>query len=62
MQNLRLYHDDDRTTFHRETLLFFSQCGAGKTISLAELLRLTADAAVEDYRERGMSFSFLAER
>ncbi len=62
MYNLRLYHDDDRTTFHRESLLFFSQCGAGKTISLAELLRLTADAAVEDYRERGMSFAFLAER
>lgn len=61
MYNLRLYHDDDRTTFHRESLLFFSQCGPTGRISLGELLRLTADAAVEDYRERGMSYGFLAE-
>ena len=60
MYNLRLYHEDDRTTFHRESLLFFSQCGATGRVALGELLRLTADAAVEDYRERGMSYEFLA--
>ena len=61
MYNLRLYHDDDQTAFHREALVYFSQCGMSQTLSLGELLRLTSDSAVEDYRERGMSYGFLAE-
>ncbi len=61
MYNLKLYHDDDQTAFHRETLVYFSQCGSSQTLSLGELLRLTSDTAVEDYRERGMSYGFLAE-
>ena len=62
MYNLSFYHDDDNVTFHREDRILFSQCGFTNRLSLGELLRLTSDAATEDYRERGMSYEFLAQK
>ncbi len=61
MNTFRLWHEDDGITFHAETTVYFSQCGRNKQLSLHELLKLTSDIAVEDYRERGLSREFLLE-
>lgn|GEM_PF-396749 len=61
MYTNRLFHDEGSNVFHNETMVYFSQCGNNKQLSLSELLRLTSDTAVEDYRERGMSRDVLLQ-
>ena len=61
MTTFKVWHEDDKNTFHNETTVYFSQCGKNRRISLHELLRLTSDTAVDDYRQRGLSSSFLKE-
>ena len=61
MDTFRLWHDDDGCTFHAETNVYFSQCGKDRQLSLHELLKITSDIAVEDYRERGLSREVLLE-
>ena len=60
MQTFTSYHKDE-TVFCHQTQIFFSQCNKSKVLSLHELLRLTSDCAVEDYRTRGLSREFLLE-
>ena len=60
--NTNRQHHDETGAFHNETMVYFSQCAPNKTLSLCELLRLTSDAAVEDFSERGMSREELAQK
>ncbi|MDE5897809.1 MAG: acyl-[acyl-carrier-protein] thioesterase [Treponemataceae bacterium] len=64
MDTFRQWHEGTETElkFHNESRLYFCQCDARHKLSLFELLRLATDTAVEDYRQRGMSWQFLAER
>ncbi|MCR5762447.1 MAG: acyl-[acyl-carrier-protein] thioesterase [Treponema sp.] len=61
MTDFKLWHEDDKNTFHNKTMVYFSQCTKNGKLSLNELLRLTSDTAVEDYRQRGLSREFLME-
>ena len=51
----KAYHEQERAIFHSEANLYFSQCQADGDLSLHELLKITSDTAVEDYRRRGLS-------
>ena len=62
MDEFKMWHDDDKVTFHAEKMVFFSQCDSSGFLSLHELLRLTSDIAVEDYRQQGLSREFLKEK
>lgn len=57
--NYRQWHDED-LAFHQQKMVDFSLAGSNKCLHLHELLKLTSDAAVEDYNQRGMSREFLA--
>lgn len=61
MQTFHSYHENDGITFCHQTQVLFSQCNKNRVLSLHELLRLTSDTAVEDYRARGLSREFLLE-
>ncbi len=61
MTEFKLWYDNDGITFHNQTNIYFSQCNKNKKLSLSELLRITSDVAVEDYRQQGMSREFLLE-
>lgn len=54
------YHINN--VFRSEEQIFFSQANAAGFLSLHELLRMTADLAVEDYNQQGMSREFLKEK
>lgn len=58
--NYKQWHDEG-LVFHQEKLVDFSLAGSDKFLHLHELLKLTSDAAVEDYNRRGMSREFLVE-
>lgn len=55
------WYEDDGIVFHYETQVSFSQADINGNFSLNELLRITSDAAVEDYRQQGLSREFLKE-
>lgn len=55
------WHDAE-SVFHSQRRIYFSAANANKILSLHELVKMAADIAVEDYRTRGMSREFLAER
>lgn len=57
----RNWHEEDGIVFHYETQVSFSQADINGNFSLNELLRITSDAAVEDYRQQGLSREFLKE-
>ncbi len=59
MGEFKQWHNE-RMEFNNETMVYFSQCGANKKMSLGELLKITSDTAVEDWAERGMSREVLA--
>ena len=61
MEEMKMWHEDDGITFHAQTKVYFSYCDKTGFLSLYELLRLTSDIAVEDYRARGMSREFLLQ-
>ncbi len=61
MNTFKLWHDEDKNTFHQESRIFFSQCSKNGRLSLSEVLKLASDTAVEDYRQRGLSREFLVE-
>lgn len=61
MINLRQWHEEDKNTFHNETTVYFSQCSKNKKLAINELLKLTSDTAVEDYKQRGLSRDILME-
>lgn len=55
------FYEGDRNTFHSQANIYFSQCGIDGLLSLHELLKITSDIAVEDYRQRGLPREFLKE-
>ncbi len=55
MTDFKAWHEDDGITFHCQSNVYFSQCAKNGLLSLNELLRLTSDVAVEEYRQRGIS-------
>ncbi len=57
----RQYHEENGNVFHSETNIYFSQSGVNKVMSLVELLKMSSDIAVEDYRQRGFTHAFLKE-
>ncbi len=61
MAEFKEWYSDDGRVFNREFRAMFSQCTINHELSIQEMLRLTSDVAVEDYRIRGMSTAVLAE-
>lgn len=61
MNNYKQYHDEN-SRFVYETMVYFSQCNIDKNLSLNSLLKLTSDAAVEDFNVRNMSRDVLTEK
>lgn len=61
MTEYKNWYEDDGIVFHYETQVSFSQADINGNFSLNELLRITSDAAVEDYRQQGLSREFLKE-
>lgn len=61
MNNYRQYHDETGRFFY-ETMVYFSQCNTNKKMSLHTLLKLTSDAAVEDFNLKYMSRDVLTEK
>lgn len=59
MKNLRQWHEDN--CFYREEELFFGRCDIQHRLSLAEILLVTSDTAVQDYHLRGMTYDVLRE-
>jgi acyl-ACP thioesterase len=59
--NYQSFHEEDKITFHCQQNVFFGQCTPQKKISLNELLKITSNVAVEEYRRRGLSREFLKE-
>ena len=52
------WHEDD-LSFHKDTMVSFSQCTPDRNMSWTEILRFTSDNAGEDFTKRGMSWTFL---
>ena len=48
-------------TFFREMKPYFGQCDRYQRLNLVELLLATSDSAVEDYHQRGMTYSVLRD-
>lgn len=57
----RQYHEESEKIFHSEEQIFFSQANMYRFLSIHELLKITADLAVEDYCQQGMSREMLKE-
>ncbi|MBQ1662770.1 MAG: hypothetical protein II054_09725 [Treponema sp.] len=60
MVDLKMWHEEGNV-FHSQMSIFFSQANRNKILSLSEVLRITSDAAVEDYRQQGLSRETLAQ-
>ena len=60
MVDLKMWHEEGNV-FHSQMSIFFSQANRNKILSLSEVLRITSDAAVEDYRQQGLSREILAQ-
>lgn len=60
MTDLKMWHEEGNI-FHSQMSIFFSQANRNKILSLNEVLRVTSDAAVEDYRQQGLSREILAQ-
>lgn len=58
---LKQWHDDDLVKFHKEFKLTFGQCDINNKLTLAELLLMTSDTAVEDYNQKGLSWQYLVD-
>ena len=56
------YHEEHKKIFHSQEQIFFSQANAEGYLSFHELRRMTADLAVEDYNQQGMSREFLKDK
>ncbi|MBP5695343.1 MAG: acyl-[acyl-carrier-protein] thioesterase, partial [Treponema sp.] len=61
MEEYKSWHEEDGITFHNQMNIFFSQCDKFKRLSLHELLKITSDTAVEEYRQRGLSRDVLTQ-
>jgi len=61
MEEYKSWHEEDGITFHNQMNIFFSQCDKFKRLSLHELLRITSDTAVEEYRQKGLSRDVLTQ-
>ena len=46
------WHEDD-LSFHKDTMVSFSQCTPDRNMSWTEILRFTSDNAGEDFTKRG---------
>lgn len=57
---LKQNHTDD-LVFHKEMKLSFAQCTPDGNLSWSEILKITTDAAGEDFSDRDMSWEFLNE-
>ncbi len=60
MQEYKTYHDSENR-FYLQTMVYFCEANDSKQLSLYDLLKLTSDAAVEDYNQRGLGRDFLTE-
>ena len=58
------YHEikEGNKIFHWQENVYFSQANAYRFLSIHELLKISSDIAVEDYRQQGMSREFLKEK
>lgn len=61
MEVFKQWYDEKNIVFTRDLRIFFSQCTVKHELSLAEILKLTSDIAVDDYRQRGLSVEILAQ-
>lgn len=61
MTTFNMWHDED-LTFHTQMGLYFSRCYPNKNLSLHEILAITSDAAIQDYKQRGMSRQYLVDK
>lgn len=55
------YHDENGV-FYKEFKLTFGQCDRNSKLTLAQLLLLTSDTAVEDYHQLGYTWDFLCQQ
>lgn len=68
MQTYKEWHDyvkdengNNNPVFNKEAKIYFSQCSADNKMNLYELLKLTSDAATEDFNQRGLPWKVLME-
>lgn len=52
----------DGNAFISQRRIYFADANPTKNISLHQIMKIAADIAVEDYRERGLSREFLVEK
>lgn len=57
-ENFNEWHEDDMS-FHKNTMVSFSQCTPDRKMAWTEIFRFTSDNAGEDFTKRGMSWEFL---
>lgn len=64
MDAYRQWHETENTItyFNTESLVSFAQCDKNHKLSLAEILKLSSDAAVEDFNRRGISWNLLKDQ
>jgi len=58
---LRQWHTEE-LVFNKQFYLSFAQCTPDRNMSWSEILRITTDAAGEDFTDRGMPWEFLQEK
>lgn len=60
MNEFKQFHDSDKK-FNFQTMVFFCEANQNHQLSLYDLLKMSSNAAVEDYNQQGMSRDFLVE-
>lgn len=58
---LKQWHTED-FIFYKQFYISFAQCTPDRNLSWSEILRITTDAAGEDFTDRGMPWTFLQEK
>ena len=63
MELYKQWHEgsEEELKFHSQSRIYFAQCDANHKLSFFELLKILSDIAVEDYRQRGLSWQKLEE-
>ncbi len=61
MAEYKQFHDE-KNCFNFETMVYFCEANDNKQLSLYDLFKITSDAAVEDFNQRGMSRDALSEK
>lgn len=61
-ENYKYYYEEDGFTLHVRDRVWYTQCGPNKCLTLYELLKRTTDISTEDFRLRGMSMDYMAQK